>query len=368
MTTAEQSAPALKEIFNLERLEHIADEMLAVYPAFDRQGFLQHAKRGLAELSLMQRLARVSESLHAVLPQDYEANLQRLEALAPRLNSRFVCIFLPHYVASYGGHAFERSMQALKFFTGFGSSEFAVRHFLLSDFERALAVMHEWALDADDQVRRLASEGSRPRLPWSFRLERIQHNPALAASILDTLKADPSLYVRKSVANHLNDITKDHPNWVLDQIESWSLDNPHTAWIARHALRSLIKQGDRRALALIGATAKAEVELSQFSVAPTQLRLGDSLQLTVTLASTQSTSQRLVVDYAIDYIKASGTSASKVFKWKTFDLQAGKQKSLMRTQRIQALTTRRHYPGRHLVHLLVNGQRLASTHFDLQID
>lgn len=367
MSSTPENAPALKEIFNRQRLEHIADAMLAVYPAFDRQRFLQQAGHNLAERSLMQRLARVSESLHQVLELDYPSSLALLEALAPRLNNRFVCIFLPHYVASYGLHDFERSMAALKYFTGFGSSEFAVRHFLRQDCTRSLALLEQWADDPDEHVRRLASEGSRPRLPWSFRLEQLQADPQLAAPILERLRNDPSLYVRKSVANHLNDITKDHPQWVLQRLQGWPLEQPHSAWIARHALRSLIKQGDRQALALIGAGARAEVDVSRFQVAPGQLRLGDSLNLSLTLVSTCSREQRLVVDYAIDYVKASGATASKVFKLKTFTLQGLAQVDLGRSQQIRELTTRRHYPGRHGVHLLVNGERLASGHFDLLI-
>jgi 3-methyladenine DNA glycosylase AlkC len=129
MSTTDTAAPALKEIFNAERLQHIAREMSAVYPAFKAKAFLKHAQDGLAELSVMQRMARVSESLHAVLPLDYEDSLDVLRELAPRLNSGFVSMCLPHYVASYGGHAFDTSMDALKYFTTFGSSEFAIRHF-----------------------------------------------------------------------------------------------------------------------------------------------------------------------------------------------------------------------------------------------
>ncbi|AKA25157.1 DNA alkylation repair protein [Pseudomonas chlororaphis] len=363
MTTP--SAPALKEIFNRERLEHIAREMLAVDPAFDHHGFLDHATRDLAGLSVMQRLARVSESLHAVLPTGYEDNLTRLYALAPRLDSRFVCMFLPHYVASYGRHDFPRSMAALKHFTTFGSSEFAIRPFLASDLPRTLAVLREWAGDANEHVRRLASEGSRPRLPWSFRLEAIQADPELAAPILEQLKADPSLYVRKSVANHLNDIAKDHPDWLLERLEGWSLEHPHTAWIARHALRSLIKQGNRRALAIIGAGHAPQVRLHGLRVEPAAIRLGERINLSFALESTAEASQRLVVDYAIDYIKASGATRAKVFKLKTLTLPAGAREQLGRAQHIRELTTRRHYPGRHVLHILVNGERLGSTAFDI---
>lgn len=365
MSNPATSTPALKEIFNVARLEHIAAQMKAVYPAFDARAFLIMAEDGLAQLSVMQRMARVGECLHAVLPLDYEASLDVLRALAPRLNSMFVSMFLPQYVARYGGHSFDLSLDALKFFTRFGSSEFAVRHFLRDDLERTLKVMHDWAADPDEHVRRLASEGSRPRLPWSFHLEPIQADPNLTAAILDVLNNDSSLYVRKSVANHLNDVTKRYPDWVLDRIEGWPLQNPHTAWIARHALRSLIKQGDARALAVIGVGGKAHIELSDLQVTPAVIRLGEPVTLSFKVRSTLEQNQRLVIDYAIDYVKASGGTSAKVFKLKTFDLAAGACITLSRTQHIRELTTRRHYAGRHAVHLLVNGERLGSTAFEI---
>jgi 3-methyladenine DNA glycosylase AlkC len=361
----DQPAPALKEIFNAERLRHIASEMTAVYPAFEARRFLKLAQTGLADLSVMQRMARVSECLHAVLPLDYEASLKVLRALAPRLNSGFVSMCLPHYVATYGAHAFEVSMDALRYFTAFGSSEFAIRHFLRSDLERSLKLMHAWSLDDNEHVRRLASEGCRPRLPWSFRLEPIQADPKLAAKILDNLKADTSLYVRKSVANHLNDITKDHPEWVLDLIEGWSLDNRHTAWIARHALRSLIKQGNQRALAIIGAGGKPEVEIVDVKVEPPVIGLGEKITLSFAIRSTVESSQRLVIDYAIDYVKANGSTSAKVFKLKALTLPGNASEAVSRGQHIKELTTRRHYAGRHAVHVMVNGERLASTAFEI---
>jgi 3-methyladenine DNA glycosylase AlkC len=359
------ASPALKEIFNAERLRHIAAEMTAVYPGFDAKEFLKLANDGLAELSVMQRMARVSECLHAVLPAGYEASLGLLRALAPRLNSGFVSMCLPQYVATCGSDRFELSMEALKFFTAFGSSEFAIRHFLRADLQRSLQLMHDWSLDANEHVRRLASEGSRPRLPWSFRLEQIQADPRLAAGILDNLKADPSLYVRKSVANHLNDITKDHPEWVLELIEGWSLDNPHTAWIARHALRSLIKQGNLRALAIIGAGGKPEVQIIDVQVNPPVIGLGEKITLSFAVKSTVHTSQRLVIDYAIDYVKANGSTSAKVFKLKALTLPGNATHAIARGQHIKELTTRRHYAGKHAVHVLVNGERLASTAFEI---
>lgn len=365
MSDATQAAPALKEIFNRERLRHIAEQTAAVYPAFDSKAFMARASKDLDGLSLMQRLNRVSQCLHAGLPEEYPAALEILYQLAPRLNSGFVTLILPEYVALYGQHDFQRSMQALKFFTAFGSSEFAVRHFLRNDLDQALALMHAWSLDEDPHVRRLASEGCRPRLPWSFRLEKLVADPSPVLDILDNLKADDSVYVRKSVANHLNDITKDNPNWVLDQIEAWPLDNPHTAWIARHALRSLIKKGDPRALTIMGAGEPAQVSVDGLSVAPSSIRLGEHVSLSFTLTSTAATQQRLIIDYAIHYVKKSGGTSAKVFKLKTLELAPGQSVTVTRQQQIRNFTTRVHYPGRHEVEVLINGQCLGRSGFDL---
>jgi 3-methyladenine DNA glycosylase AlkC len=365
MSSTDSSAPALKEIFNRERLRHIAEQTQAVYPAFPGKRFLTLASAGLDELSIMQRLARVSESLHATLPADFNSALAILQDLAPRLNSGFVTMSLGQYVATYGRDDIELSLLALKYFTTFGSSEFAIRHFLLLDQDRTLARMREWATDDNEHVRRLASEGSRPRLPWSFRLARLQAEPELTWPILETLNDDPSPYVRKSVANHLNDISKDHPEWLLTRLENWPAHQPRTAWIIRHALRTLIKQGHRRALAMLGAGEPAQVELTALEVTPKKVHLGQSMTLSFTLKSTSDTPQRLVVDYAIDYVKASGKTASKVFKLKTLDLAPGAMVVLSRSQQIRELTTRKHYYGHHAVYVIVNGERLGTSGFDL---
>ncbi len=163
--------------------------------------------------------------------------------------------------------------------------------------------MHDWSLDNDPRFRRLASEGCRPRLPWSFRLEKRVADPSPVLAILDNLKPDDSPYVRKSVPNHLSDITKDNPGWGLDPIEAWRLDNSDTAWIARHALRSLIKKGDSRAMTIMGAGEKAQVRIDGFSVAPARISLGERISLSFTLTSTASSRQKLIVDYAIHYVK-----------------------------------------------------------------
>lgn len=362
---AESEYPALKEMFNAERFRQIAKDVVAVYPRFDTKQFLSLAHVDLEGLNLLQRLRRVSESLYATLPADYLKVLAILRKLAPRTERGFVSLFLPDFVGVYGLEHFDESLEALKFFTPFGSSEFGIRPFLRKDLKRTLKVMEQWSRDADEHVRRLSSEGCRPRLPWSFRLDALIADPSPTEKILKNLKADPSLYVRKSVANHLNDITKDHPAWVMDRVEKWDLEDPHSAWIAKRALRSLIKAGDRRALAVIGAGHAAEVVVGSFTISPGKLHLGEHLNFALQLTSTAKASQKLVVDYAIHYVKKSGNASAKVFKWKELRVEPGKTLSLAKRQVVKDFTTRKHHPGLHRVEILVNGAVFAAGEFVL---
>jgi 3-methyladenine DNA glycosylase AlkC len=342
--------------------------LLSIDPAFDEPAFLATALDGLEHLTLMERVRRASGAIDAGsrgLRGGYDAVLALLLQAAPLLGKGFVSLVAPDYVGQYGRHAFERSMDALKYFTRFGSSEFAVREFLRIDMGRALAIMETWAQEADDAVRRLASEGSRPRLPWSFRLREIEADPSLAAWILDNLRSDSSPYVRRSVANHLNDVAKTHPAWVLDRAERWGGDNPLTQWIVRHALRTLVKQGDARALAILGAESAPCMVVGQFSVTPTQVVLGETIMLACELHSTAETAKRIVVDYRIAYVKRRGAAAPKVFKLKVLTLAPGQRITLRHSQSIRDLTTRRHYAGRHEVELIVNGSVVAQSFFDL---
>ncbi len=358
-------APKLKDWFDETRYRRIADDLAGLHPGFDRKPFLSHTLDGLAERSLLQRLRRTSEAMGATLPASFPEALAILRKLAPRFQHGFVSLVLPDFVGLYGLGDFELSMEALRFFTPFGSSEFAIREFLRLDLHRTLAVMKTWSRDPDEHVRRLASEGCRPRLPWSFKLRGLIVDPSPVLPILDNLRADPSLYVRKSVANHLNDITKDHPDWVLERIGDWDLREERTAWIAKRALRTLIKQGDRRALGLIGAGRKAKVAVETFAVDPERIRLGSTLALALKLKSTANHPQKLVIDYAIHYLKQSGASSKKVFKWKETELAPGEVLELTKRQQIKDFSTRKHHSGRHRVELMVNGDRLAESAFVL---
>lgn len=360
-------AAALKHIFDRARLATFGADTKAIWPAFDQARFIALATDNLDALGIMQRMRQTAQSFAATLPDDYDKALGILEELAPRIQHGFASISLCEFVVLRGRKDFDRSMRALSHFTRYGSAEFAVRHFILDDPERALRIMRGWADDGNEHMRRLASEGTRPRLPWSFQLKALQADPSLAMPILERLKADPSLYVRKSVANHLNDFSKDHPDWLADRLAGWDQSAPETKWIVGQALRTLVKRGDARALALVGASGKAAASIADFSVSPATIRLGDRLIISAAVTSTSDAQQRIVADYAIHYIKAGGKASRKVFKLKTFDLAPGATTGLSISQTVRDFSTRTHHAGRHKVELMLNGEVAAEGGFELTI-
>jgi 3-methyladenine DNA glycosylase AlkC len=360
-------APALKEWFDEARYRWFAGVLRELSPHFRETVFLDHTLPGLAESSLLQRLRRTTEAIHASLPDDYRASLALLRELAPRIQHNFVTLVLPDFVGLYGQGDFDTSMEALAFFTRFGSAEFAIREFLKRDLARTLAVMELWSRDENEHVRRLASEGCRPRLPWSFRLEKLIADPSPVAPILENLRADPSLYVRKSVANHLNDITKNHPDWTLATLRRWTTQHPHTAWIAKRALRTLIKAGHPGALALFGVKATTAVRIENLRLSAKKIRLGERLAFSFDLVSSSPRTQRVIADYAIHYVKKSGSHNRKVFKLAELDLAPRGRVSLARSQHFKNFTTRVHHAGEHRLELLVNGRTCAETSFHLHL-
>lgn len=362
---AEPKSPLLKDLLGPDAIATIADAGVAASSRFDRTAFVAAALAGLDTLSVMERVRHIADALHLALPVAYPGALDILRAMAPRLTHAFQAMAITEYVPRHGLSDVDRSLAALADLTRFGSAEFAIRPFLAQDVAGTLRTMQAWSHHANDHVRRLASEGSRPRLPWGSRIAAFRHDPTLAAPILDTLRADSSAYVRKSVANHLNDIGKDRPDWLVAHLSDWSDTDLRTAWIIRHALRTLVKQGDPAALALLGASHEAELMVGGFTIAPAAVTLGDAITLGVRLRSTASVDQRVVVDYRLHYVRPHGRTAAKVFKLKTFDLVAGATATLTTRQTIRDFSTRRHHAGRHVVELLVNGQVRATAAFAL---
>ena len=364
---AEPSPPAqLKDWFDENRYRSLAALFQSASPKFDAKRFLASTLDGLPERSLMQRLHQTSLAFDSALPGSFRQKVATLKKVAPTLGHNFIGIFLSDFVTTFGLNEPDFSLEALRHFTRFGSAEFAIRPFIQRDLDRTLHVMHAWTADPNEHVRRLASEGSRPRLPWGLRLQALVENPEPTGRILDALRDDPALYVRKSVANHLNDITKDHPNWVLNRLTVWQITtSTHRSWIAKHACRTLIKRGHPQALALFGFGQKPAVTAT-LAVTPSTLQLGQSLTLSAAITSTARKTQSLAIDYIVHYVKAYGGSSEKVFKWTEATLAPGATLHLTKKQTLRDFTTRRHYPGHHQIELQINGHRLAETAFTLQ--
>lgn len=352
----------------------IAAQISSVYERFNADQFVDNALKGYHSLDLMARGRHIAEALHHHLPADYEEAIRLLVAsMGSRLerdegNSMAPFLYLPHsfYIARYGLEHFEASMQAQYELTQRFTAEFCIRPYLEQHTEATLERLHLWAEDNNHHVRRLVSEGTRPRLPWASRLKEFQKDPAPVLALLEKLKDDPELYVRRSVANNLNDIGKDHPELLTSTTRRW-LDqaSPERLWLIRHALRSMIKQGQSEALDQLGYGKAPEVQISQPDITPAQVCMGGKVQLSFELLNPTSVSQDLLIDFCVHYIKGNGSTSTKVFKLKTLQLAANTSEKLSKSLSLANMTTRRHYPGVHQVDLLINGCSYPLGHFEL---
>lgn len=359
-------AETLKDLyFNREFYKKLAVEIQKAHPAFAAETFRKDATTGLAALELNERMRQTSVALRKHLPQKYEQALEILITVIPHIEGGYANLVFPDFVGLYGHGNFTASMAALKHFTQFGSSEFAIREFLKRDFTKTIAVMKKWAIDDNHHVRRLASEGSRPRLPWSFKLDAVVKDPNLTLPILERLKSDGELYVRKSVANHLNDFSRDHAAWLTSTVKKWDLSHEHTAWIVKHACRTLIKKGHPAALALFAFEKNTKVKVEKLQLEKNTIKIGGVLKFSFDVVSQKSTPQKLAIDFVIHYRKKSGELSPKIFKLKEVTIGAFESISLSKSQRMQNFTTRQHYPGKHKLVVTINGISCAEESFEL---
>jgi len=352
----------------------IAAMISRVHPAFDSTGFVREVLNGYDALALMARGKKISRALRQFLPDDYAAALAILmqsinqpHGRDPRLTLGSF-LYLPHtvFVADYGLDHFDLSMAAQHALTQRFTAEFSIRPYLEHHTEATLRQLTIWASDPNVHVRRLVSEGTRPRLPWAPRLRQFQADPAPVLALLDLLKDDPELYVRRSVANNLNDIGKDHPEVLTRTAQTWLQNaSPERAWIVSHALRSAVKRGETGALQVLGFGETAQVVVSNVQITPTRATMGGALQISFDVTNIHTQAQRVLVDLAVHYVKANGQTRAKVFKLSTLDLAPGQTAKLSKKLSLAEMTTRKHYPGLHRVEILLNGQGQPLGAFEL---
>ncbi|MEI2300127.1 DNA alkylation repair protein [Ensifer sp. MJa1] len=365
-------AEPLKNLLHPGVVTRIADEVGRNFADFERGTFQALAGKGLEALELMQRSLKIRDALVETLPQTFPEAAAILSACLPREHvsgiSGWALLPISQYIAQRGLDDFDLSLSLLKALTPHFTAEFGIRVFIDHDQERALATISSWTDDANHHVRRLASEGTRPRLPWAMRLPKLIRDPGPILPILTALLDDPEDYVRRSVANSLNDIAKDHPDmvaaFVAEHIAGASAERRQ---LLRHASRTLLKQGHPAALSNFGFAAPAGID-ARLSLDRSELVLGESLNLRLAVSHDAETSQKVMIDYAVHHRKANGTTSPKVFKWTSALLAPGASIEIEKRHAIRPITTRRYYPGAHRIVVLVNGQEAAEAGFDLALE
>lgn len=366
----------LKHQLGREAVITLSQSLSAVIDHFPKEQFIADALYGLDELELKQRVQHLISVLAIYLPKDFTKSAKILLAVKQVWDNSnqteswgsYTAWPLIDYVAEHGIEHPELALSVLKALTPLFTAEFAIRPFIELHFELTYQQLLLWSDDADEQVRRLSSEGIRPRLPWGRQLSQLRKDPTPIFSILARLKDDKSLYVRKSVANNLNDIAKDHPEQVIKLCQQWLTGaTTERQWIIRRALRSLIKQGRKEAFVLLGYTDQPQVTVANFGLDKTTLVLGEALTIEVDLHSVANTEQSLVLDYKVYHVKANGSHAGKVFKWKNVLLSVDEQLTLKKSHSFKLINTRKYYAGEHIIELLINGEAIGQKSINLVI-
>jgi len=363
-------AEPLKAMYDGLFLERFAGLLKSAWSPFDSVLFAERVRDGdWEQLELKARTRKITEALGATLPQAYDEALAVLYQIDEKCTGLPFIIF-PDFVEVFGmePHNWELSLEALERFTKYSTSEFAIRAFILNDPQRMAKHMLSLADHPNEHVRRLASEGIRPRLPWAQALPLFKRDPSPIVPILEKLKCDPSLYVRKSVANNLNDIAKDHPELVITLAQAWIGKDAKTDWIIRHGCRTLIKQSSPQIMELFGyakhdSSEEAEQSLVAFAaleVEPQSVAIGGEISLRYRVQLREGEPAKLRIEYGIAFVKSGGKTSLKRFLLSDREYAGGASASSARVHRFADLTTRKHYSGLHLVTLWVNGREVAS--------
>ena len=373
-------ADALKDMYDRAAVDFLAARIAAVQPKFPRQAFVREVAADLPPLELKARSLRIAQGLRQHLPQDYATALGIIlkslgkQQAGGEIEGMGGFRFMPllNFVGAYGLDEPELSLDALGELTLYFSGEFDIRPFLRKYPRQAFAKLQALSRDTDWRRRRLASEGSRPRLPWGMGLPDLVRDPSPTLPILHRLHADAHDSVRRSVANHLNDIARDHPDLAVGVAGDWAKragrKPPETLRpTIRHALRGLIKQGHPGALGLLGFEAGAKLALQDFKLKSPSVAYGGALEFSATLVNRGKVPANLSIDYAIWHLRADGSLRPKVFKLMVREAAPGESIALAKRHAIRPITTRRYYAGKQAVDIRVNGQVLGRCDFTLKM-
>ncbi|PCI35647.1 MAG: DNA alkylation repair protein [Thiotrichales bacterium] len=362
-------AEQLKNYYDKSFITTLANALHKTFPDFHKSNFIQLVfSDKWNNKELKERMRHISICLHQVLPDNYKEAISVLLETAPLMNGiskhgGFLNMFFPDFVELYGQDDWKTSLLALEEFTKHSSSEFAVRPFIQQDSQRMMLQMKKWTRHENYHVRRLASEGCRPRLPWAMALPEFKKDPSLILPILHILKNDEKEYVRRSVANNLNDIAKDNPDVVIKIAKEWHGRDKVTDKLVKHACRTLLKAANKDVLAIFGFTNTDNVNVNIFKIDKDELKIGEEIIFFCTLDVIQP--GKLRFEYAIDFMKNNGKTSRKIFQIKEGCYGSGKL-SFNKKHSFKEMTTRKHYAGKHNLALVINGVEIKKVSFLLK--
>jgi len=360
-------ADLLKDMINATTVRKFGENLQKYYDAFPVNDFMDLVfDDGWGNLELLQRGKKVCEIMSRFLPTNYGEALAILDqAVVTGCEGGFLGFVFAHFIETHGlrDEDWQRSMTALELYTQYFSCEFAVRPFIIKDENRMMKQMLAWSKSENEDVRRFSSEGCRPALPWAIAIPSLKQDPTSILPILENLKADESLYVRKSVANNLNDISKTHPDLVAKIAKEWYGDDKNTNWIIKHGCRTLLKKGNQDVLEIFGFVNAKSIDFTGLITNKTTLAIGDDLLFDFAISAAKDTKVRL--EYGVDFVKANGKRNRKIFQISETNLTANETKSYTKKHSFKDLSTRKHYPGLHTFTVIVNGAERGSFDVDL---
>ena len=350
----------LKDEYSKAFVEDLATKLSTKASSFNKSSFVTSIVNNEWEgKELKQRIRCITDHINSHLKFPYKKQINVLSDIAPNYSGLKAFVF-PDFIEKFGLEDSETSFKAMELFTQLSTAEFAIRPFIEKHQKETLEQMIKWSLHDNHHLRRLASEGSRPRLPWASPLRNLINDPSPNLPILRNLKDDESEYVRKSVANHLNDISKDHSELVLHIANEWHGKSKERNRIVKHGLRTLLKRGDKRALAIFGLDNSKHINITNLSLSKNSIRIGDFIYFEFDVMNESNQHRDIRLEYRIDYQKANGSTSGKIFQLSEFTLKPEKFRSFKRKQWFRELSTRKHYPGEHRITLILNGDEKTS--------
>ncbi len=358
-----------KNIYNEAFFNQFTAVLTKTLKGFDKKGFLKKVYDDSWEArELKQRMKHIALVLHEFLPGQYDKDISQIKDIITALRKGGISggleyMVFTEYVENFGLEHYDISMSAMEFITQFISCEYAIRPFIIRYPGKAMKQMLQWSKHESLHVRRFSSEGCRPRLPWAMALPALKKDPTLILPILENLKDDSSEFVRKSVANNLNDIAKDNPDTVLGIVKRWQGTSPRTDWIIKHGSRTLLRKAHPQAMKLFGLAVADQIVVDKLKITDKSIGIGDSLHFSFELTNNGNKPIKLRVEYGIDYMKSNGKGSRKLFKITENTYQPGQTYSFKRAQSFRNLTTRKHYAGQHSLAVVINGQELAVKKF-----